>query len=396
MNRARVLQEIRIMRFEGIYQWQSERKLTNEEAAQLLGVCERTYRRWCRRYDEEGLVGLTDGRLEKAAHNSAPVDEVLELLSLFETHYSNFNVSHFYDQYRAGHQGQRSYTWVKSRLHESGVVKKAKKRGAHRRKRERRPLKGMMLHQDASMHEWVAGQKWDLVVTMDDADNEIYSAFFVDEEGTQSSFRGVQEVIENEGLFCSLYTDRGSHYWTTKKAGAKVEAKELTQFGRAMQQLGIEMIAAYSPEARGRSERMFRTLQGRLPQELALMGITEMEAANRYLSEVYLPTFNARFKAKHDEAITSFVPWLDSHMKLNEILCLQDQRIVKKDNTVSYEGKVLQIERSGHRYSYTKAKVRVHEYMNGELAIFYGHSCLGRYGADGEAIKAGAERQTAA
>lgn len=263
---------------------------------------------------------------------------------MFETHHSNFNVSHFYDQYRAAHQGQRSYTWVKSRLHESGAVKKAKKRGAYRRKRERRSLKGMMLHQDASMHEWVAGQKWDLVVTMDDADNEIYSAFFVDEEGTQNSFRGVQEVIENQGLFCSLYTDRGSHYWTTKKAGAKVEAKELTQFGRAVQQLGIEMIAACSPKTRGRLERMFRALQGRLPQELALMGITEMEAVNRYLSEVYLPTFNARVKAKHDQAIMSFVPWLDSHMKLNEILCLQDQRIVKKDNTVSYEGKVLQIE----------------------------------------------------
>lgn len=215
-------------------------------------------------------------------------------------------------------------------------MKKGKKRGAHRRKRERRPLKGMMLHQDASTHEWVEGQKWDLVVTMDDADNEIYSAIFVEEEGTQSSFQEVQEVIENQGIFCSLYTDRGSHYWTTKKAGGKVESNEPTQFGRAMYQLGIEMIAAYSPEARGRSERMFGTLQGRLPKELALAGITEKEEANRYMREVFLPSFNTRFKVKIDEEITSFVPWLDSHLKLREILCIKGQREVKKDNTVSY------------------------------------------------------------
>lgn len=395
MNRARVLQEIRIMRFEEIYQWQSERKLTNEEAAEMLGVCERTYRRWCRRYEEEGITGLLDGRLEKAAHNSASVDEVMVVLSLFETHYINFSVSHFYDKYRDSHKGQRSYTWVKSRLQEAGFVRKAKKRGAHRRKRERRPLKGMMLHQDASRHEWIEGQHWDLVVTMDDADNEIYSAFFIEEEGTQSSFRGVEEVIENQGLFCSLYTDRGSHYWTTKKAGGKVESKELTQFGRAMQQLGIEMIAAYSPEARGRSERMFRTLQGRLPKELALCGIRNKEEANRYMAEVFLPSFNARFKIKSEEEITSFVPWLDSHLKLREILCIQSQREVKKDNTVSYGGKILQIERNGNRYSYAKAKVRVHEYNNSELGIFYGHVCLGRYDVEGRLLNEKREQAAA-
>ena len=396
MNRARVLQEIRIMRFEEIYQWQSERKLTNEEAAEMLGVCERTYRRWCLRYEEEGVAGLLDGRLDKAAHNCAPVDEVIEVISLYETYYINFSVSHFYDRYRDVHKGQRSYTWVKSRLQEAGFVRKAKKRGAHRRKRERRPLKGMMLHQDASKHEWVEGQQWDLVVTMDDADNEIYSAIFVEEEGTQSSFQGVQEVIENQGLFCSLYTDRGSHYWTTKKAGAKVESKELTQFGRAMQQLGIEMIAAYSPEARGRSERMFRTLQGRLPKELALSGIREKEEANRYMAELFLPSFNARFKVKTEEEITSFVPWLDSHVKLREILCVQSQREVKKDNTVSYRGKILQIERNEKRYSYAKAKVRVHEYADGELAIYYGHCCLGRYDDEGRLLNGKEREQEAA
>lgn len=375
------------MRFVELYQWHSEKKLTNEQAAEILGVSERTFRRWSRTYESEGAEGLYDRRLDRAAHNTAPVDEVAALLDLFETRYINFNVSHFYDKYRYEHQGQRSYTWVKNILQDGGLIKKAKKRGAHHRKRERRPLKGMMLHQDASTHEWVKGQIWDLVVTMDDADNEIFSAKFVAQEGTWSSFAGVQEVIENHGIFCSIYTDRGSHYWTTKKAGGKVETKELTQFGRAMQQLGIEMIPAYSPEARGRSERMFRTLQGRLPNELALANITNMEDANRYLQDVFLPMFNSRFKIKTDELITSFVPWLDSHLKLKEILCIQVHRTVKKDNTVSYGAKLLQIDRNKNRYSYAKAKVRVHEYANGELAVFYGHSCIGRYDEYGNALK---------
>lgn len=374
------------MRFVDIYQRQNEGKLTIEEAAEMLGVSERTFRRWSRSYEAEGAEGLYDGRLDRAAHNTAPVDEVATLLNLFETRYVNFNVSHFYDKYRDDHQGQRSYTWVKNTLQEGGLIKKAKKRGAHRRKRERRPLKGMMLHQDASTHQWVSGEYWDLVVTMDDADNEIYSAIFVDEEGTQSSFDGVEEVILNQGIFCTLYTDRGTHYWTTKKAGGKVEQNEPTQFHRAMQQLGIEMIAAYSPEARGRSERMFGTLQGRLPKELGLAGITEKEEANRYLREVFLPAFNARFKIKSEELVTNFVPWLDNQLKLKEILCIKTHRIVNKDNTVSYNGKVMQIEKNSSRFSYAKTKIMVHEYANSELAIFYGHTCLGRYEVNGQAL----------
>lgn len=239
------------MRFEEIYQLRTERNLTVEEAAEILCVSERTFRRWSRRYEAEGVEGLYDRRIDRAAHNCATVDEVMELTTLFETYYSNFNVSHFYDKYRDNHGGQRGYTWVKNTLQENGLVMTAKKRGKHRRKRERRPLKGMLLHQDASIHEWFEGQEWDLVVKMNDADNEIYSMIFVDEESTQSSFDGVQEVIENHGLFCTLYTDRGSHYWTTPKTGERVNKNTLTQFGRAMQQLGIEMIPAYSPVGRG-------------------------------------------------------------------------------------------------------------------------------------------------
>jgi len=388
MNRTRVLQEIRIMRFEEIYQWRTTKNLTIEEAAEILGVHERTFRRWCRRYEDEGFDGLLDKRLNKVAHNAAPVDEVMEVISLFETKYQNFSVAHFYDKYRDEHQGQRSYSWVNYQLHDAGLVVPAKKRGAHRRKRERRPMKGMMLHQDASSHEWVPGKKWDLVVTMDDADNEIYSMFFVDEEGTNSSLQGVKEVIENHGIFCTLYTDRGSHYWTTPKAGGKIDKNHLTQFGRAMQQLGIEMIPAYSPEARGRSERMFGTLQGRLPKELALAGIMEKDEANVFIAKKFLPAFNARFKVKVKEEESCFVPWYNNYpLALDNILCIQSKRQVRKDNTVIYGNKVLQIEKSSHRYSYAKANVKVHEYIDGSLAIYYGHRCLGRYDIEGNLIR---------
>ena len=251
-----------------------------------------------------------------------------------------------------------------------------------------------MLHQDGSTHEWVPGQHWDLIVTMDDATNEHYSMFFVEEEGTQSSFRGVREVIEARGLFSAFYSDRGSHYWTTPEAGGKVDKVNLTQFGRAMKHLGIHMIAAYSPEARGRSERAFATHQGRLPKELALAGITDMTAANRYLREVYRPAFNAEFAQPPIEDGSAFVPFLGGN--LNDILCEQFERTVGKDNCVRFEGLTLQIPSDRHRCHYVKAKVRVHRYQDGTLAIFHGPRQLANYDAkEGEERKSRTPRNSA-
>lgn len=374
------------MRFEEIYKQRTERRLTVEEAAKILGVCDRTFRRWARRYEEEGLEGLADKRIDQAAHNSAPVDEVAQIINLFETHYRDFNVSHFYDKYRFEHNGTRGYTWIKYCLQDSGLVKKAKKRGEHRRKRPRQPMKGMMLHQDGSTHQWIEGIYWDLIVTLDDADNEIYSAFFVEQEGTASSFQGVRDVIVEHGLFCSLYTDRGSHYWLTNEVGGKVDKQQLTHFGRAMQQLGIELIPAYSPEARGRSERMFGTLQNRLPQELKLAGINDIYSANQFLKEKFIPQFNARFKVTPQEPESAFVPWLNTNMNLDDILCIQESRTVNKDNTVSYCNKSLQIPKDPTRFSYSKTKVKVHEYGDGSMAIFHGPRCLARYSKKGELL----------
>lgn len=238
---------------------------------------------------------------------------------------------------------------------------------------------GMMLHQDASRHPWLASlAPLDLVVTMDDATSTIYSAILVEEEGTLSSFRGLIETIAAKGLFCSLYTDRGSHYFHTPEAGGKVAKDGHTQVGRALEQLGIEHIPAYSPEARGRSERMFRTLQDRLPKELALAGIgSDVEAANRFIREVYLTRHNTRFAVAPAEAGSAFVPVAE--VQWRNILCIQDDRKVASDNTVAWRGRRLQIPEHPARAHFVRANVRVHEYPDGALAIFHGPRCLVRW-----------------
>lgn len=367
-----MLQEIRRMKFEEVYELRNESRITIEEAARMLCMSERNLRRHIDRYEEEGLDGLSDKRLAQAAHNAAPVDEVFSLIELYSSRYRDYSSAHFYDKYKRYHSGNRSYNWVRLTLQKQGLVSKSKKKGVHHRKRLRQPIPGMMIHQDASTHQWIEGVYWDLVVTMDDATNEIYSAFFVEEEGTWSSFLGVKEVVETKGLFSSFYTDRGSHYWVTDKVGKKVNKTVLTQFGRAMRQLGIEMIAAYSPEARGRSERMFGTLQGRLPLELKSAGITNIDDANRFLKQVFIPEFNQRFCVAAQIARSAFIPWKPGNIELEDILCIQDQRIVNNDNTISYKGKTLQIPKDEIRYSYRKTKVKVHEYLDGKVAIFHG------------------------
>ena len=384
MNQTELLQEIRLMRFQEAYGGWTESRLTQEEAARLLGVCERTFRRYIDRYEEDGLDGLIDKRLSQVSHRQAPVDEVMRLVDHYQDRHMGWNVKHYYTRYKR-EGGSRSYTWVKSRLQKAGVVKKAPRRGVHRKRRERAAWPGMLVHQDGSQHQWVPGKYWDLIVTMDDATNEHYSMFFCDEEGTQSSFRGVREVIERRGLFCSLYTDRGSHYWHTPEAGGKVDKVNLTQFGRAMGQLGIEMIPAYSPEARGRSERVFRTHQDRLVKELALNGITDMDEANRYIQESYLAAYNAEFMQPTPEDGSAFVDCRDLHV-LDDILCEHHERTVRKDNCVSFEGVLLQIPEDRHRCHYVKARVKVLRHVDGTLSVHHGPRQLARYDTQGQEI----------
>ena len=308
----------------------------------------------------------------------------MALTERYRQRHAGWNIKHFYSHYRRD-GGARSYTWVKNTLQRAQCVGKGKARGTHRKRRDPMPLPGMMLHQDGSTHEWVRGQVWDLIVTMDDATNQHYSMFFVAQEGTASSLAGVRDVIATHGLFSAFYSDRGSHYWITPTAGGKVDNVHLTQFGQVMQRLGIGMIAAYSPEARGRSERAFATHQGRLPHELAQANITTMDAANGYLREVYLPAFNDQFMRPAREPGSAFVPWIGGD--LDEVLCEQHERVVGADNCVRFDNLALQIPADRHRCHYVKARVRVHRYIDGHLAIFHGPRKLADYTKEGTSGK---------
>jgi hypothetical protein len=361
------------------------RELSLLEAAELLGMSERQFRRYRGRFEEEGEAGLVDRRLGKVSPKRIEAVEVERMLHLYRKVYRGWNVKHFHEHGLRDHRFSWGYTWTKTQLHTAGLVERAKRRGAHRRKRERKPCEGMMLHQDGSRHLWLEGQAaLDLIVTMDDATSMIYSAFLVEEEGTASSFRGLLEAFVAHGLPCALYTDRGSHYFYTDKAGEAVDKNRLTQVGRALDHLGIEHIPAYSPEARGRSERMFGTLQDRLVKELAHAGIADIATANRWIREVYLPAHNARFAKPAAVSEKAFVA-ADAEL-LRETLCSEQQRVVGRDNTVAYEGLQLQLPQSPLRAHYVKARVKVREYPDGTLAILHGPRRLARYDRDGNEI----------
>jgi len=383
MGRAEVLQGVREMRFEALLDRHERGELDQQEAAEMLGIGERTFRRWRDRLRDEGPEGLRDRRIGKPSSRRAAVEEIQRMLGLYEERYEGFTVKHFHEQLVKRHNYRLGYTVTRLSLQSAGLVKPAPRRSAHRKKRPRRPLVGMMLHQDASRFAWLRGDpgQYDLVVTLDDATSAIYSAFLVEEEGTQSSFRGLAEVIDQHGLFCELYTDRGSHYFHTPKAGEAVSKTVRTQVGRALAQLGIRHIAAYSPEARGRSERAFRTLQDRLPKELALAGIDTIAAANRFIAESYLPAHNAAFAVAPEQAGSAFVA--DRGGLAREILCLQEERRVGNDNTVKWRGLTLQIPPSPLRAHFVRATVRIHEYPDARLAVFHGPHRLAAYDDQG-------------
>jgi len=373
------------MRFESLLERQEGGEITQGEAAELLGVQERTFRRWRDRYREEGEAGLADRRLGRRSPRRAPEAEIERMLGLFRDKYSDFTVKHFHEQLGKRHGYKLGYTVTKLHLHRAGLVRPAVKRSAHRKKRPRRPLVGMLLHQDGSRHAWLEGQPpLDLIVTMDDATSEVYSLFLVEEEGTSSTFRALREVVEGHGLFCALYTDRGSHYFYTPVAGEKVSKTQLTQVGRALAQLGIEHIAAYSPQARGRCERVFRTLQDRLPKELRLAGIATVEAANAWLAETYMAEHNRALAIAAQEEGTAFVP--DRLGAWREILCIVEERVVGNDNTVAWDGRRLQLPQSRLRPHFVKARVRVHAYPDGGLSVFLGPHWLASYTIEGEIV----------
>ena len=363
MTRARILQEVRPMRFEERYARRQRRTLTLAEAGEMLGVTERTVRRGSGRYHAEGAEGVPDRRIGRLSARAGPVDEARRRVTRDETRYTGWTVKHFHERWRTDHGGTRSYRWTnrwtKKTLQAAGHVTRATRRGAHRQQRPRQPVPGMLRHQAGSTHEGGSGCQGELMVTRDDATTEISSAVFVEEEGTLSSFRGLREVMETQGLFRSLYTDRGSPYGHTDEAGGTVDKIRLTQGPRALQQLGVTRIPAYSPEARGRSARAVRTVQDRRPKELALAGMTELAAATRYRTEHVLPQHHTRCMVGATEPGTAVIPWVGP--PLAEILCVHEERVGAKANTVRYPGTPLQIPRNPHRVHEVTVTVRVHE-----------------------------------
>src|SRR3954453_11560990 len=318
------------------------RKISWCDAAEIIGVTDRTMRRWRQRLEEGGYSGLADRRRGKPSDKRVPLATAEKVLRLFQDTYFDLNIRHFHEKLREEHEIQLSYTWVQKALQGAGLVARQKRRGEHRRRRERRPMRGMLLHIDGSKHQWFGDQRWhDLIVILDDATSEIYYAQLVEEESTWTVMAGLREVIEAKGVFCALYSDRGSHFFYTPTAGGKVDKSRPTQVGRAMQELGVQTIAAYSPEARGRSERSFVTWQNRLPQELRLAGITSREEANRFLREKYIDEFNGKFSIAAQERGTAFRPC--SRRDLDLVFSVQTERVVDKDNTVAIGSRWWQI-----------------------------------------------------
>jgi transposase len=384
MRRMAMLWEVFVTRFQEAFEQYEKHRLSSEEAGELLGMSGRNFRRLCVRYEEDGIEGLRDRRLGKVSPRRAPGRELERMHALYRERYSDFTVKHFHEQLVKRHGYKLCYTVTKASLQAAGLVAKARRRSAHRKKRERRPLPGMLLFQDGSTHRWIAGlgRDLDLVVTLDDATSAICSALLVEQEGTMSSFLGLAETITRHGLFGALYTDRGGHYFVTPKDARKVDKTQPTQVGRALCQLGITHIPSYSPQGRGRMERAFGTLQKRLPQELRLARIKTVAAANRYLRDRFVPDYNARFAVPAAEPGSAFVPY--AGRPIEDVLCVQEDRVVGADNCVSFARRSLQIPPQGHRRHYVRATVRVHQYPDGSLAIFDGPRCIARFDPKGE------------
>jgi transposase len=358
------------------------KKISWWQAAEIIGIGDRQMRRWKRRYELHGYDGLCDRRRGKPSPRRVPLETVERVLGLYRERYFDFNVRHFHEKLREEHGVELSYMWVKVALQGAGLVKKGRQRGVHRKRRPRRPLPGMMLHLDGSAHRWFQDERWyDLIVILDDATSEIYYAQLVEEESTRTVMAALREVIQQQGCFCTLYSDRASHFFLTPKAGEPVDHQRLTQVGRALKELRIEMIPAYSPQARGRGERNFQTWQGRLPQELRLRNLRRVEEANQFLKQTYIPEFNRKFTVKAAQPGTAFVRV--RRTDLEQVFSLQHERVVNRDNTVSWANRSLQIEKLSWRGTLAGCRVIVCEHLDGTLSIVYGPHRVGRYTADG-------------
>lgn len=353
-------------------------KLKWWEAAEIIGVTDRTMRRWRQQYQEHGYSGLYDRRKRQPSPKQVPVAKLEQVLGLFREQYSDLSVRHFHEKLHEVHGISFSYSWVKKALQEAGLIAKRNKPGSHRKRRPRRPLPGMMLHIDGSQHRWFQDERYyELIVILDDATSEVYYAQLVEAESTRTVMAALREVIETKGVFCSLYSDRAGHFFVTSRETGKVDATRMTQVGRALQELGVKMIPAYSPQARGRMERSYGTWQGRLPQELRLRGITTLEKANEFLRTEYIAEFNRRFAVTAAQKGTAFVKL--KRRDLDWIFSIQHERTVNQDNTVVLDNRVYQLEKTRWRNTLARQTVVIHEHLDGRTSLRYGPHLIAQY-----------------
>ncbi|MBI3780833.1 MAG: ISNCY family transposase [candidate division NC10 bacterium] len=381
MERAMKVQEVILRAIDGRLKWY--------HAAEILGISDRQMRRWKRRYEQWGYDGLFDRRRRQPSPKRVPLEVVRQVLTLYRERYFDCNVLHFQEKLQVVHGIGLSYTWVKTALQTAGLVAKEARRGTHRKARPRRPLPGMLVHADASTHAWIPSLEGtqDLIAVLDDATSVAYYARFVPQESTRTMLAALQAVIEQQGVFCALYTDRGSHFLTTRTGRSPhrpQSATDPTQIQRALGQLGIELIPAHSPQARGRMERLWETWQGRLPQELRLAGIRTVEAANAFLTSTWVPFHNRTWTVPADGDGTAFVPYTGG--QLERICAVQHERVVGNDNCVQFGRRRFQIPQAAWRYSFAKCRVKVYEHLDGTLSIGHGPHTLGHYDAQGRLL----------
>jgi transposase len=338
-------------------------------AADILQMTPRNLRRWRERYERWGYNGLVDQRRCPSKHR-VPLAELERVLRLYRERYAGFNGRHFHEIVRREHGVTLSYSYVKQALQQAGLLPTRKPRGRHRRRREPRACFGELLHLDGSRHAWLAlvpDAKATLITIVDDATSALLYAQLWAQETMLAVMSGLAQVIRTDGLPMALYTDRAGWAFVTPKATGPVDKTRLTQVGRALHQLGIEHIPAYSPQARGRSERMNRTLQGRLVNELRVAGIRSVAAANRYLRDVYLPQHNATFQRAPLDPAKAFVPV--GSADLDTILCQQSERVIAPDNTLVVGGRILQIERQPGRRTCAGLRVLVRQHLDGRITV---------------------------
>lgn len=370
-------------------------RLTWIQAADILGLSARQMHRLKTAYLKWGYRGLCDGRRGTPRRKRVAAAVIAEVCRLKADVYPDFSVQHFWERATEQHGLTLSYTWTRLLLQAAGLVEKAPGRGRYRRKRERRPLVGMLVHFDASTHRWLPDLPMhDLVVMLDDADGRILYARFVPEEGTASTFAALQHVLSRWGRFAELYTDRASHFCRTGAAGQAPDEVQQGQVSRALHALGIRQIFARSPEARGRSERAFGTIQGRLPQELRLAGITDYAAANAYLETHFVPDFNRRFTVRPAEPESAFVRVAGVDLTL--LLSVQHERVVRNDSTVTFNRLVLQLPRTRERAHYVRCPVLVHEFADESIGVSYQGRLLARYDRTGVLLEAATVKGQAA